>query len=141
MDAQQISERLNTFFSTDQVNGVVAVYLFGSHAAGRSHRESDVDVAVLLDWDEYPSRSERFEARVKISSELIAVLHCNEIDVVILNDAPSLLGRRIVLEGCQVFVGAAQKHHDFVRTVQLLAADLEPFLKRNRQIKLQALAR
>lgn len=47
MDAQQISERLNTFFSTDQVNGAVAVYLFGSHAAGRSHRESDVDVADL----------------------------------------------------------------------------------------------
>ena len=33
--------------------GVVAVYLFGSHAAGRAHRESDVDIGVLLDRHMY----------------------------------------------------------------------------------------
>jgi predicted nucleotidyltransferase len=27
--------------------GVVSTYLYGSHAAGRAHRESDVDVGVL----------------------------------------------------------------------------------------------
>jgi predicted nucleotidyltransferase len=32
-------------------DGVISAYLFGNFAAGREHRESDVDVGVLLDRD------------------------------------------------------------------------------------------
>ena len=42
-------------------SGLVAAYLFGGHAAGRAHRESDVDVAVLLAWDVYPTVRARFD--------------------------------------------------------------------------------
>jgi hypothetical protein len=35
----------------------------------------------------------------------------------------------------------AEADHAFVRDVQLRAADLEPFLRRTRRLKLQALAR
>ena len=38
---------------------VIAAYLFGSHAAGRAHRESDVDLAVLLEHDALPTTSAR----------------------------------------------------------------------------------
>ena len=65
---------------------VLAAYLFGSHAAGRPHRESDVDVAVLL------SRSldapARFAVRVRLASELPSLLGGRDVDVVVLNDAP-----------------------------------------------------
>jgi predicted nucleotidyltransferase len=47
--------------------GVVAPYLFGSVAAGRAHRESDVDIAVLLDWATFPTPAARFEARLRMS--------------------------------------------------------------------------
>jgi predicted nucleotidyltransferase len=47
--------------------GVVAAYLFGSVAAGRAHRESDVDIAVLLDWATFPTPAARFEARLRMS--------------------------------------------------------------------------
>lgn len=121
--------------------GVVSVYLFGGHAAGRSHRESDVDVGVLLDRERHPDRSDRFDVRVRLGSELIDALDTNEVDVVVLDDAPPLLGRRIVVEGRRVLVDDEEADVSFVRDVQLRAADLRPFLERTRRIKLEALRR
>jgi predicted nucleotidyltransferase len=65
-----LDDRLAMAFRDLADPGVVAAYLFGSHAAARAHRESDIDVGVLLDWARYPTRDARFEARVRIGSEL-----------------------------------------------------------------------
>lgn len=136
-----LEQRLRDYFRTQTRFGIASAYLFGSRAAGREHRESDVDVGVLLDWDRHPGRAERFDVRVRLGSELIDVLDTNEVDVVVLNDAPPTLGRRIVIEGRGVFRGDAEADHAFVRDVQLRAADLRPFLERTRRIKLEALRR
>jgi hypothetical protein len=69
------------------------------------------------------------------------VLGVNAVDVVILNDVPPELGRRIVIQGQRLYCADYQIDHAFVRDVQLRAADLAPFLRRTRQVKLQALAR
>jgi predicted nucleotidyltransferase len=132
---------LERYFTERPDLGIASVYLFGSHAEGRAHRESDVDVAVLLLWDRYPTAEERFDLRVWLGSELIPVVGCNEVDVVILNDAPPLFGRRIIYEGKRVFLGDPEADHAYVRDVQLQAADLEPWLERMQKIKLKALAR
>jgi predicted nucleotidyltransferase len=134
-------EALRRYFEERTDLGVAAVYLFGSHAAGRAHRESDVDLGVLLAWDRHPGRRARFEVRVELGADLAAAAGCEEIDVVILNDAPPLLGRRIVTEGLRLFLGDSEADHAYVRDVQLQAADLEPFLHRMRALKLEALAR
>lgn len=137
----EIEKRLRAYFRDQSRFRVVSVYLFGSHGAGRAHRESDVDVGVLLDRQRHPSREERFEARVRLGSELIDALDTNEVDVVILNDAPPLLGRRVVTEGRRAFCADPEADHRYVRDVQLRAADLGPFLERTRRIKLEALRR
>jgi predicted nucleotidyltransferase len=121
--------------------GLVSAYLFGSHADGRVHRESDVDVGVLLDRRVFTDPAARFDERVRLAAWLIGELHANAVDVVVLNDAPPPLGRRIVTRGRRVFVGDPGQDHAFVRDVQLRAADLEPFLSRMRRLKLAALAR
>lgn len=130
---------LKRYFEDHPDLGVASAYLFGSHAEGRAHRESDVDVGVLLQRDRYPTSKDRFDMRVRLSSELISVVHCNEVDVVILNDAPPLLGRQIIY-GIRTFVGDPEADHDYVRDVQILAADLEPWLRRLRMLRLEALA-
>ena len=140
MDEHRLNA-LRDYFEERPELGVVSVYLFGSHAAGRAHRESDVDLGVLLRWDRHPERRDRFEVRVALGSGLASVLGTNEVDVVILNDAPPLLGRRIIWEGRRLFLADPEADHAFVRDVQLQAADLEPFLRRMRAIKLEALAR
>jgi predicted nucleotidyltransferase len=117
------------------------VYLFGSHAEARAHSESDVDLGVLLYRDLYPSPRKRFEERVRLTAWFIGVLGINAVDVVILNDAPPELGRRIVTQGQRLYCADRQLDHAFVRDVQLRAADLALFLRRARRIILQALER
>jgi predicted nucleotidyltransferase len=132
---------LSGYFESHPDLGVASVYLFGSHAEGRAHQESDVDVGILLDWGRHPDSRERFEMRLRLGSDLISVLGCNEVDVVILNDAPPLLGRKIIYDGLRVYLGDPAADHAYVRDVQIRAADLEPWLNRWRKLKLEALAR
>lgn len=122
-------------------SGLVSAYVFGSHAARRAHRDSDVDVAVLLARDVHPTARSRFDERLRLSGLLAGALRTDRIDLVVLNDVPPHLGRHIVTTGERVFCADPARDHAFVRDVQLRAADLEPFLRRTRRVKLAALAR
>ena len=102
----------------------VSTYLFGSHAEGRAHRESDVDVGVLLPRESHQTRRDRFEARLRLISFLAGRLGTNRIDVVVLNEAPPELARRIVTRGRRLACVEPEADHAFVRDVQLRAADL-----------------
>lgn len=125
----------------DSAPGIVSAYLFGSVADGRAHRESDLDVGVLLDRLVYPDARDRFEARLELTGRLGTATRRNDVDVVILNDAPPHLARAIVTGGRRVFCADPEADHAFLRTTMLRAADLEPFLRRARRVKLKALER
>jgi uncharacterized protein len=133
-----IEERLGVHL-TGRAPGIVSAYLFGSVAEGRAHRESDVDVGVLLDRAVFPSAEERMEVRISLGSDLVDLLDTNDVDLVILNDAPPELGRAIVTRGRRVYCADAEADHAYVRDVQLRAADLAPWLRRVRRVKLDAL--
>lgn len=139
-DAVSLS-RVTKAFEAGPIPGVLSAYVFGSRADGRAHRESDLDVAVLLDRAVYPSARARFEARLRLISELIGALHLNDVDLVVLDDAPPLLGRRVIHEGRRVYCADPEADRRFVRDVQLRAADLAPFLERFRAAKLAAVRR
>ncbi|CAN5754942.1 hypothetical protein BH24ACI5_BH24ACI5_22270 [soil metagenome] len=132
------ADRLVRYFTSSGLEGIAAVYLFGSHAEGRTHRQSDVDIGVLLDWTTYPTSASRFDLRLRLSADLPAILAAPA-DIVILNDAPPGLGRAIVTGGTPVLLTAPGLDHAYVRDVQLRAADLKPWLERMRRIKLQAI--
>lgn len=136
-----ITGGLQRYFGERPDLGVSAVYLFGSHAAGRAHRESDVDLGVLLSWSAKPRRRDRFEVRVRLAGELARLVAPGDPDVVILNDAPPLLGRHIVVSGVRIYLSDASADHAYQRDVQLRAADIAPFLRRMRQLKLDFLGR
>lgn len=138
---EPVAALLERAFRRPPVVGLISAYLFGSHAEQRAHRESDVDVGVLLDRAVHSTSRRRFDARVRLSSWLVGVLHCDDVDVVILNDAPPLLGRRIVAAGRRVFCTDPEADRTFTRDTQLRAADLEPFLRHTRRVKLAAIAR
>lgn len=140
-DTEGIGARLTRSVRQAPPAGVVSIYLFGSQAEGRAHRESDVDVAVLLDFDVYPTARERFEERLLLSSRFAAGLGGLTADVVILNDCPPGLARRVVTEGERIYCSDPERDYAFVRDTQLRAADLVPFLRRMRRLKLEAIAR
>ena len=140
MGTPAIVDRIHRQLDLARPRGLISVYLFGSHAAARAHRESDVDVAVLLDRQTLPTARERFEERVRLAG-ILGSGPDHPADVVILNDVPPHLGRRIVTEGRRILCPDAEADHAYVRDVMLRAADLEPFLRRARQVKLAALGR
>ena len=136
-----VAARLTRLFQATRSPGIISVYLFGSHAEHRAHRESDVDVGVLLDRAALPGEAARFDERVRLSAWLGAELRASIVDVVVLNDAPPGLASRIVTKGLAVYCASPDVDHAFRRDVQLRAADLEPFLRRMRQLKLASLTR
>ncbi len=124
----------------DGVDGLVSAYLFGSVASGRAHRESDVDVGVLLDRRKSPTAAERFDVRLTLIGPLQSAVG-REVDLVVLNDAPPQLARHIMTTGRRLVVKDAERDHAQLRVMLSRAADLEPFLRRLRAVKLRALAR
>jgi uncharacterized protein len=124
---------LARFFEGREELPVVSAYLFGSEARGTAHRDSDVDVAVLLRPEAGHDRARAFDLRVTITSQLIAALHRNQVDVVVLQQVPPLLARAIVIGGRRVFCRDAEADRRFVRDTQLRAADLEPFVQKGRR--------
>lgn len=74
---------------------VVAVYLFGSQAAGATTPLSDIDVAVLLE----PGVVSPGKVQALLISDLMLVFRRSDIDVVVLNAAPPLLKQRAIARG------------------------------------------
>lgn len=82
---------------------------------------------------------DRTELRIRLGSELIAATGRNEVDVVVLNDAPPVFARAVVTGGKRLYCRDPEADHCFVRDTMLRAADLEPWLRRMRRLKLEAL--
>jgi len=124
----------------EQYPGVVAGYLFGSEARGDAHRESDVDVAVLLDRARYPRQADRFEARLRLMADLQVACH-RTIDLIVLNDVPPLLARHVLHDGRLLVEQSPDVLRAFTRATLSRAADLQPFITRSRRAMLETLSR
>lgn len=81
--------------------GVYLAYLFGSQATGKTGPLSDIDIAVY--FDEALDLNERFDLRLQVLGELTDSFKTDEIDLVVLNDAPPLLTHRIIKNGTVIF--------------------------------------
>jgi len=90
-------ERLAAAFDRD---GVVGAMLIGSQARGEPQPLSDVDIAV---WHAPGLDSTgRFRLRLDLIAAADAALGTEEIDLIMLNDAPPLLRQRAMEEGIRL---------------------------------------
>lgn len=89
---ENIQERLRTLSQAlEKCSGVVFGYLFGGAARGRVGPLSDVDVAVYLDTALDP-----VEQKLEVIEAVTAHLGTDEVDLVVLNMAPTALVGRIL---------------------------------------------
>ena len=135
---EEATDFVRRMLAADDVEGLASLYIFGSVAEGRAHADSDLDVGVLLDRCRYPDENSRFHQRLLLSMTL-SRFGGPDADVVILNDAPPLLGRAIVTRGKRIICRDETLDHACVRDIQLMAADIEPWLQRMWKIKLEAM--
>lgn len=88
---------------------ITAVYLFGSHASGREHHMSDVDIGILLDHN-YPGSVENLKEKCIV--ELGRLLR-KDIHPVIMNTAGEVLLKQIFSKGRAVLMKNPAIHRDF----------------------------
>ena len=79
---------------------ILEAYLFGSHARGQARLDSDVDVAVYI--DETTADEGDWGYRAQLTTTLMAALDTNDVDVVVLNEAPILLYHRVLRDGARL---------------------------------------
>jgi len=85
-------ERVGTLGQAlERCSGVVFAYVFGGAAVGRTTPLSDVDVAVYVDDHVDPA-----VARLEVIGVVTSHLRTDEVDVVVLNRAPTALAGRIL---------------------------------------------
>lgn len=84
-----------------QAIGVTTAYVFGSRAQGNSGPLSDYDIAVLL--DEKINPRQYFDLKLRLAGEFSAFLKTDKIDLVILNNAPSILVMNVISHGKILF--------------------------------------
>jgi predicted nucleotidyltransferase len=91
-------------------HGVIAAYLFGSHAEQAARADSDVDVAVLFARN--ASEQEEARRRLDVLQDLAALLKA-ETGVVSLNAAPLRLVGQVLKHGQLVFCADGRARAEF----------------------------
>lgn len=79
---------------------ILEAYLFGSVARGEDEKHSDIDVAVFTNQE--IAGDGGFGYRAELTTDLMAGLGTNSIDIVILNQAPPLLYHRVLRDGIRL---------------------------------------
>lgn len=117
-DSAEAAQALARALSRDA--DVAAAWLYGSRARGGARRGSDVDVAVMLRAG-VPA-AHRWRKRLEYADALACALGTDDVDVVILEEAPAALAHRIVRDGLLVV------DHDPQRRVQVVEDALRRYL-------------
>ena len=108
---------------------IQAAYIFGSVAHGRTHPDSDIDIAVLLGRPIPDARAVNY--RLGLARDLGVALGRNDVQLVILNQAPPLLAHRVLSQGTLVFERSRSARVRFQVQTASRYADHVPALERH----------
>ena len=97
VDARLVARLTQALASRDEI---LEAYLFGSRARGRARSDSDVDVAVYI--DESAADEGHWGYRAELTTHLMAAADTDDVDVVVLNEAPILLYHRVLRDGVRL---------------------------------------
>ena len=114
VEGDEIVDRLGQVLAGE--DDVRLAYLFGSRARGGARRDSDYDIAVLLD-----SATVRDQGTIvrRLAGRLGREVSSTLIDLVVLNDAHPLLSHRILRDGRVLFQRSPEERVRFaIRTIR-----------------------
>lgn len=91
---------------------VLFSYLYGSYAKGSANRLSDVDVAVFVEEKSLPDGL--FDYKLKLVAELSLVLKTSSVEVIVLNEASSMLAHQVLKHGVLISSRNEKKRVEFI---------------------------
>ncbi len=112
-------EDLKNFLESDA--DIVFAYIFGSYGMGKQNPLSDVDIAVYLS-----SEKDFFEKKLALIGKINAILKTDEVDLVILNEAPLSLQFQVLKTGQLLFTRNKDRLINFKSMVYDLYCDTAP---------------
>ncbi len=125
VSVEQVQSRLLSFF--DRRPEIIFAYLFGSVAKGTAGKLSDIDIAVFVDALHLPpNRGYGYQSELVV--ELQSILNA-PVDVVILNDTPTILKFNVLQSGILIFCRLEDKRRAFHEEVVRTYLDFKPLLE------------
>jgi hypothetical protein len=121
-DLQKTLPKLKDLFKNQE--GLIAAYLFGSHAKGRPHPLSDIDIAYLLDKNLLPPKKESIEKNLYKS--LATCLKTDEISFVNLSEAPPSIKFAAISTGTLLFCSDDSERIAFEQKTMTQYFDTKP---------------
>lgn len=123
-DLNEVSDilhnNLNTLLEKYNIN---LIYIFGSYAKGKNDKNSDLDVAVLLEKGYSPLD------KLSLIGDLIDIFKRDDIDLVILNDGNPVLEHQVIKHGKLVYMKDEDIKVNYEVRVLKVYMDMEPFRK------------
>ncbi|MBI4688615.1 MAG: nucleotidyltransferase domain-containing protein [Nitrospirae bacterium] len=116
---------------------VAIAYLFGSEAKGTSGVLSDIDIAVF--FDKKTDKSERFDMRLRLSSELSSIKN-KSVDLILLNDSPVQLSYEVIKHGKLIFCKEKSMQVDFEMEILSKYLDRRYYDKRHAELVMEKIA-
>ena len=136
-DVGSLSDRLAHALGGD--SSVRLAWLHGSRARGTARRESDIDVAVLLDDECAASPSAIKDSIWRLAGALGREVPSDRLDLVLLNHAPALLRHRVIRDGAPLFARSDAERVGFVLRTIREYQDLEPRLREHTRRRVERL--
>ena len=100
---------------------IVFAYVFGSYGLERPDPLSDVDIALYL-----VSAERIWKKKMKLIGDITAILKTDEVDLVILNEAPLSLCYQVLRTGKLLFSKNEPSRINFINNVYDMYCDTEP---------------
>lgn len=101
---------------------ILAAYLYGSYGTEAQTPLSDVDLAVLL----APETKRTLFKQIEIESDIAKICRSDEINVLLLNDAPLFLQFKVISAGRLLYERDAEAISKFQEIICKLYADFMP---------------
>ena len=114
-------------------------WLFGSRARGTERRDSDVDVAVLVDDACAGGAATVKDTYFRLIPTMTGAVRSDLIHLVILNDAPPLLRHRVIRDGILLYARSEVERVRFVRRTLRDYLDMEPRLREQTRLRIRRL--
>ncbi len=119
-----IKKKLKNYF--EKREEIIFAFLFGSVANGKTTGISDIDIAVMLDESKIDKAKNPYGYKAELLAKLISMLSFNDIDLIVLNEAPLLLKHRIVQSGREIYTKNEKLSTQFRVKVMEQFLDLKP---------------
>ena len=104
-----------------QKYGIKLLYVFGSYAKGSNNKNSDIDIAVLVDDNYKPMY------KLYMIGDLTSIFKRDDIDLVILNGASPVLRHQVIKYGKIIYEESLEEKVIFEAKVLSVYMDMEPF--------------